>query len=109
MLEELNKANMENISSQNGEHNEEKGKLCHKLSYQIRKLRSKGAIIILVWLSSSSVGRELQQNQLHYNFICGCPGNRHRIRRIPSKYYPVWTRPAPRCFNNRDYCFYTLV
>ena len=135
---------MEHISSQKGVHNEEKVKLCCKPSYQIRKLRNKGAIIILVWnflaistysylekatnvpyakhigkqtfgftlplagwlaegdvlehmdhvdrlnagyskLSSSSVSRELQPNP-HYNLVCGCPGNHHRIGRIPSKF-----------------------
>ena len=49
MVEELSKANMENISSQKGVHNEEEVKVCWKPSYQIRKLRNKGAIIILVW------------------------------------------------------------
>ena len=50
MVEELSEANIEHISSQNGVQNEEKVKLCCKPSYQIRKLRNKGAIIILVVL-----------------------------------------------------------
>ena len=49
MVEELSEANMEHISSQTGVHSEEKVKLCSKPSYQIRKLRNKGAIIILLW------------------------------------------------------------
>ncbi len=46
MEDELNEANTEHISAV---HSEEKTEPCCKPSYQIRKLRNKGAIIILVW------------------------------------------------------------
>ena len=42
-------ANLEYISLQNGEWNEEKAASCCKPNYRMRKLRNKGAIIILMW------------------------------------------------------------
>ena len=51
MVEELSEATMQHISSQNGVDSEEKVKLtmCCEPSNKIRKLRNKGAIMILVW------------------------------------------------------------
>ena len=51
MVEELSEANIKYISSQKGMHSEEKveQRVCCKPSYRIRKLRNKGAIMILIW------------------------------------------------------------